>query len=241
VSHPLITKLEQHGPLSDEEKQVLQQITSRMTVYKPHEEVVPEGSTQSHSSLVLEGFAARHQHLADRKRQITAFHVPGDFMDLHSFLLKKMEDGVGALTRCKVAAVPHRDLREITKNYPYLTRVLWFTTLVDAAVHRTWMITLGRMGARERVAHFLCEMHDRLEAVDLTKEHSYELRITQQELSDAFGLTGVHVNRILQELRGEGLITSRGKTVIINDWESLQKEGQYNPDYLHLSQQIERD
>jgi CRP-like cAMP-binding protein len=97
------------------------------------------------------------------------------------------------------------------------------------------------MGARERVAHFLCEMHDRLEAVDLTKEHSYDLRITQQELSDAFGLTGVHVNRILQELRGEGLITSRGKTVIINDWESLQKEGQYNPDYLHLSQQIERD
>jgi CRP-like cAMP-binding protein len=241
VSHPLIAKLEQHGPLSDEEKQVIQQITSRVTTYKAHEEVVPEGSTPSHSSLVLKGFAARHQHLADRKRQITAFHVPGDFMDLHSFLLKKMEDGVGALTPCTVAAVPHSDLREITKNYPYLTRVLWLTTLVDAAVHRTWIMTLGRMDARNRVAHFLCEMHDRLEAVGLTKDHGYDLRITQQELSDAFGLTGVHVNRILQELRGDGLITSRGKSVVINDWERLQKEGQYNPDYLHLSQQIERD
>jgi CRP-like cAMP-binding protein len=241
VSHPLIAKLEQHGPLSDEEKQVIQQITSQVTTYKAHEEVVPEGSTPSHSSLVLKGFAARHQHLADRKRQITAFHVPGDFMDLHSFLLKKMEDGVGALTPCTVAAVPHSDLREITKNYPYLTRVLWLTTLIDAAVHRTWIITLGRMDARNRVAHFLCEMHDRLESVGLTKDHGYDLRITQQELSDAFGLTGVHVNRILQELRSDGLITSRGKTVVINDWERLQKEGQYNPDYLHLSQQIERD
>jgi CRP-like cAMP-binding protein len=241
VSHPLIAKLEQHGPLSDEEKQVIRQITSRVTTYKAHEEVVPEGSTPSHSSLVLKGFAARHQHLADRKRQITAFHVPGDFMDLHSFLLKKMEDGVGALTPCTVAAVPHSDLRKITKNYPYLTRVLWLTTLVDAAVHRTWIMTLGRMDARNRVAHFLCEMHDRLERVGLTKDHGYDLRITQQELGDAFGLTGVHVNRILQDLRGDGLITSRGKSVVINDWERLQKEGKYNPDYLHLSQQIERD
>jgi CRP-like cAMP-binding protein len=241
VAHPLIAKLEQHGPLSDEEKKVIQQITSQVSVYKAHEEIVPEGSTPSHSSLVLEGFAARHQHLAGGKRQITAFHVPGDFTDLHSFLLKKIEDGVGALTRCTVAAVPHSDLREITKTYPYLTRVLWLTTLVDAAVHRTWMITLGRMDARNRVAHFLCEMHDRLETVGLTQDHSYELRITQEELGDAFGLTTVHVNRILQELRGQGLIASRGRTVIIHDWERLQKEGQYNPDYLHIRQQIERD
>lgn len=239
--HPLIGKLERHGPLSEEERQVLQQITARVVVYRPREDIVPEGSTPSHSSLILEGFAIRHNHLLDGKRQITALHVPGDFADLHSFLLKKMDDGVAALTACTVAMVAHSDLKEITKSYPYLTRVLWHSTLVDAAVHRAWMTTLGRMDAHERLAHFFCELRDRLNTVGLMKDNSYELLITQEELGDAFGTSTVHVNRVLQDLRAEGLITSRGRTLIINDWERLQQVGQYSPDYLHVDQKLERD
>ncbi|WP_457093374.1 Crp/Fnr family transcriptional regulator [Microvirga sp. P5_D2] len=134
--YPLVRKLEQHGPLSEEEKQVIQQITSRTVIYEPRQDIVLEGSSPSHSSLILEGFAIRHNHSPDGNRQITAFHVPGDFADLHCFLLKPIDDGVAALTTCTVAQVPHSDLKEITKNYPYLTRVLWLSTLVDAAVHR---------------------------------------------------------------------------------------------------------
>ncbi|MXQ14815.1 Crp/Fnr family transcriptional regulator [Microvirga makkahensis] len=241
MSHPLIGRLERHGSLSGEEKQVLRDISSRTAVYRPREEIVPEGSTPAHSSLILSGFATRHNHSLDGKRQITAFHVPGDFADLHSFLLKKMEDGVAALTECTVAQVAHSDLKEITKNYPYLTRVLWHTTLVDAAVHRAWMTTLGRMEARERLAHFLCEMRDRLDTIGLMQDNSYELPITQEELGDAFGISTVHVNRVLQDLRAEGLITSRGKTLVINDWERLQQVGQYSSDYLHIDQKLERD
>lgn len=241
MSHLLISKLEQHGPLSEEEKEVLQRIVGRTSIFEPREEIVPEGSTPSHSSLILSGFAIRHNHLPDGRRQITAFHVPGDFADLHSFLLKKMDDGVAALTTCRVAAVAHRDLREITKNFPYLTRALWLTTLIDGAVHRAWMTSLGRMDARERLAHFLCELRDRLEPVGLMQDNKYELPITQAELSDAFGLSTVHVNRILQELRSNGLITSTGKTLAINDWEELQRVGQYTSDYLHMDQHIERD
>jgi CRP-like cAMP-binding protein len=241
MSHPLIGRLEQHGPLSDEEKQVLRDISSRTVVFGPREEIVPEGSTPDHSSLIVSGFAIRHKHSPDGRRQITAVHIPGDFADLHSFLLKKIDDGVGALTACTVAKVPHSDLKEITKKYPYLTRVLWQTTLVDGAVHRAWMTTLGRMEARERLAHFFCEMRDRLDAASLMKDDSYELPVTQEELGDAFGMSTVHVNRVLQDLRGEGLITSRGKTVIINDLERLQQEAQYNPDYLHIGQKLERD
>ncbi|WP_230530801.1 Crp/Fnr family transcriptional regulator [Microvirga roseola] len=241
MSHPLIVNLERHGPLSDEERQVLQQITARVVAYRPREEIVAEGSTPSHSSLILEGFATRHNHSADGKRQITAFHVPGDFADLHSFLLKRMDGGVGALTACRVAQVAHGDLREITKRYPYLTRVLWFTTLVDGAVHRAWMTTLGRMAAGERLAHFFCELRDRLETVGMTKGDSYELPITQEELGDAFGMSTVHVNRVLQELRAEGLIASHGKTLVIRDWERLKHMGQYDPGYLHKDQKLERD
>ncbi len=241
MSHPLIEKLERHGHLTDEEKQVLRQITSKVTVYRPREHIVLEGSAPSDSKLILEGFATRHNHSPDGRRQITAFHVPGDFADLHSFLLKEMDDGVAALTTCQVSAVPHGDLREITRSYPYLTRVLWFTTLVDGAVHRAWMTTLGRMDARERLAHFLCELRDRLEPIGLMRDQSFELPITQEELGDAFGMSTVHVNRILQDLRAEGLITSRGKTLTINDWDSLRRLGQYNPDYLHVDRKLERD
>jgi CRP-like cAMP-binding protein len=238
---PVVAKFEQHGPLSDEEKQVLRQITSRTVIYQPRQDIVPEGSTPDHSSLIVSGFAIRHNHALDGRRQITAFHVPGDFADLHSFLLKKMDDGVAALTTCTVAQVPHADLKEITRNYPRLTRVLWLTTLIDGAVHRVWMTTLGRMEARERLAHFFCELRDRLGSIGLMKGDSYELPITQEELGDAFGMTTVHVNRVLQGLRADGLITSHGKTLTIEDWERLRQAGQYTPDYLHANQQVERD
>ena len=148
MSHPLISRLERHGPLSDEEKDVLREVTSRVRDYGPRQDIVPEGDTLTESCLILEGFACRHNSLADGRRQITAFHVSGDFADLHAFLLKKMDDGVSTLTPCKVALVPHSALREITKTYPHLTRVLWFTTLVDGAVHREWITGLGRLNAR---------------------------------------------------------------------------------------------
>jgi CRP-like cAMP-binding protein len=241
VSHLLINRLERHGPLSDEEKNVLREVTSRVRDYGPRQDIVREGDSPTESSLILEGFACRHNNLADGRRQITAIHISGDFADLHAFLLGKMDDGVSSITPCKVAHVPHSALREITKTYPHLTRVLWFTTLVDGAVHREWMTGLGRLDARERIAHVLCELFLRLQAVGLTRDHSYELPITQTELADAFGLSNVHMNRTFQDLRGEGLITSEGKTVVINDWERLQQVAQFNPDYLHADQRIERD
>jgi len=239
--NPLLVKLERHGPLSEDEKQVIQQITARTVIFQPREDIVPEGSTPSHSSLIVSGFAIRHNYSPDGRRQITAFHIPGDFADLHSFLLKPIDDGVAALTTCTVAQVPDSDLKEITKAYPYLTRVLWFSTLVDAAVHRAWMTTLGRMEARQRLAHFFCELRDRLEPLGMAKDGHFGLPITQEVLGDAFGISTVHVNRVLQELRTDGLISSEGKTLIINDWERLRQQAQYKPDYLHVDQKLERD
>jgi CRP-like cAMP-binding protein len=204
MSQPLTSRLERHGPLSDEEKDVLREVTSRVRDYGARQEIVREGDTPTESTLILEGFACRHNNLPDGRRQITAFHVPGDFADLHAFLLGTMDDGVSSLTSCKVALAPHSALREITKSYPHLTRVLWFTTLVDGAVHREWMTGLGRLSAPERIAHLFCELFLRLQAVGLTQDHSFDLPITQAELADAFGLSSVHVNRTLQELRGMG-------------------------------------
>lgn len=236
-----MTRLEQHGPLSDEEKQAVLDMTAHTRAYTPNEEIVPERSAPKHSCLILEGFAIRHKHLADGRRQITAFHVPGDFADLHSLLLRPLDDGVGALTPCRVALVSHSDLRRVTMAYRHLTRLLWFLTLVDGAVHRAWITAIGTMDARERLSHFLCELRDRLQVTGLVKDHGYQLPITQEVLSDALGMTGVHVNRTLGKLREEGLISSKGRHLAINDWEALKEVGQYDPDYLHIQQRVERD
>lgn len=233
--------MEQHGLLSEDEKRVLREITSRTKDYKAHDDIVQEGSSPAHSCLIIEGFAIRHRHLEDGRRQITAFHIPGDFADLHSFLLKKMDDGVGALTPCTVAHVAHSDLQRVTKEYPYLARLLWFSTLVDGAVHRAWITAIGAMDARERLAHFLCEICDRLKAMGMLKDESYTLPITQEVLGNAFGLSSVHVNRMLGDLRAEGLITLKGRNLAICDWQALRRVAHYSPDYLHIGEQVARD
>lgn len=237
---PFIRRLEQHGPLTEEEKGVLQEVARSTKSFRAREEIVREGSRPTHSSLLLEGFAVREAHLEDGSRQISAFHIPGDFADLHAYLLKRMNEGVGAITPAKVALVAHSDLDQITKSYPHLARILWFTTLVDGAVHRAWLTTLGRMEAPQRLAHFLCELRDRLASVGLAEGNSYVLPMTQEELGDAFGLSTVHVNRSLKTLRDEGLITSKGRHLRIEDWEALRQAGQYDPGYLHLGVQVSR-
>ena len=237
----LIGRLEQHGALTEDEREVLRKATSRVKTFDARQDIIPEGSMRTESALILEGFACRSKHLRDGRRQITAFHVPGDFADLHSFLLTKTDDGVGALTACKVALVPHKNLLEITRRYPYLARLLWLTTLIDGAIHREWMTGIGRLPARERIAHLLCELTVRLQSVGMVNDGSFELPITQGEFSDATGLSYVHVNRMLMELRKEGLITSSGNTVTIHDWTSLRELAQFDAGYLQIGKQVERD
>jgi CRP-like cAMP-binding protein len=234
MTNPLIRRLERSGSLSDEEKRVLESAISRVKTFGPDEDIVRQGDRSTESSLILEGFACRQKILADGQRQITALHIPGDFADLHRFLLKKLDDGVVTLTPCKVALVPHETLRRIVKGYPHLTQLLWFTTLVDAAIQREWMTAMGRRSSLGQVAHLLCELTLRLRAVGLVTDDGYQLPVTQTELGDALGLSLVHINRTLQELRGEGLISWKGKVVEIVDWEGLQQLAEFDPTYLHL-------
>lgn len=230
----LIHKLEQRDTLSDEERQALQGAVARFKEVRADEDIVREGDRPSESTLLLEGFTARYKLLSNGKRQITALHVPGDFVDLHSFLLKKMDHGVVALTPCRVGLFPHANLREITEKHPHLGRLLWLSTLIDGAIHREWLVAMGRRPALNQMAHILCELFVRLQAVGLTQDKSFTLPLTQAELGDALGLSTVHVNRVVQELRGAGLITWRGETLTIEDWPRLEEVAEFDPTFLHL-------
>jgi CRP-like cAMP-binding protein len=183
---------------------------------------------------LLDGMVCRYKDLRSAARQITALHIAGDFVDLHSFSLKRLDHNLLTLTPCRVGLVPHERLLEITETLPHLTRLLWFSTNLDAAIQREWELSLGRRAAIARVAHLFCEMRIRLQLVGLAEESGYMLKITQAELAECTGLTGVHVNRTLKELRERGLLEFQRGTVSIRDIGRLERLAEFDPDYLYL-------
>jgi len=232
--NPLVLKLERHDRLSDDEKRVLEGAISRVRVVEADEDIVHEGERPSESNLLLDGYAARYKIFSNGRRQITAIHVAGDFVDLHNFLVKTMDHGVLALTPCRVAVVPHATIEKITNEHPHLTRLLWLNTLVDGAIHREWLTAMGRLSATAHMAHFICELFLRLKAVGRADGDTIQLPLTQAELGDTLGLSTVHVNRVLQEMRKEGLIRWQGDALTVLDWERLTSVGEFTPTYLSL-------
>lgn len=233
----LLLKLRARDTVSDEEAAALRDLIAELRDVAAGRTIVRSGIPLHESILLVEGFACRYKDLADGQRQIMEVHVAGDFVDLHSFLLKRLEHNVGALTDVRLATVPHDRLREITENYPHLARMLWFSTLLDAALHRERILSVGRRSALGRISHLLCELYVRLELVGLASGNRFNLPLTQADLADANGLTAVHVNRMLKKLRDTGLLTYRGGEVVIHDWDGLQRVAEFNPSYLFLERQ----
>ena len=230
----LIRKLEGIAPLAPDERAALLRLPVRLKTIAADQDIVREGDTPSECCLIVEGYACRYSLTGEGKRQILSFHISGDIPDIQSLHLEVMDHSLGTLIPSKLAFIQHDDLRSLMRNHPRLGDLFWRDTLIDAAVFRQWIVGLGRREARGRIAHLLCELLVRLRAVDLVKDHIFDLPVTQAELGDALGISTVHVNRVLQELRGEGLIPLQGGTVKVLDWEGLQVAGEFDPTYLHL-------
>jgi CRP-like cAMP-binding protein len=230
----LIRKLERFEPVRAAERAFLEQSIARVSEYDPHACFVNEGDSPTESCLMVEGFAGRIKTLPSGTRQMMALHIPGDFCDLHSFSLRKMDHSIAAVSRCKIAKVPHAKIAEIIERFPRLTRALFWDVAVDAAILREWMVSAGRRSAYQKIAHLLCEMLLRLRSVALVEGDSYSFPLTQAELGEAFGLSTVHVNRTLQVLRREDLLVWKGKTVTIPDANALAKAAGFDPSYLAL-------
>ena len=233
---PLIRKLEHYYPLSAAEKDVLKGAFSNVVTFASDQDIVREDDCPTNSNLLLEGMVCRYNSMPNGKRQILSFHTPGDVFDAQSFMIEKMDHSVGTLTACKIAALPHATMNQISEEHPRIARAMWKDTLVDAAIFRQWIVNVGRRDAYQRIAHLICELYTRLDVVDLTKDGTIIWPLTQAEVADATGLSTVHVNRILQELRAEKLIDlDRGKLQVL-DWQGLKRAGEFDPKYLHVTQ-----
>jgi CRP-like cAMP-binding protein len=232
--NPLVRQLESRDHLSDEERQVLIGSVALTRDIAPHRDLAREGDEPGESNILLEGFAYRYRLLADGRRQISLFHVPGDFIDLHGFLLKRLDHAIAAAGPCRVGVVPHECLTRITENFPHLTRLLWLSTVVDGAIHREWLAAMGRRSALGNMAHLFCELFVRLEIPGRTSDDGFEFPLTQQELGECLGLTSVHVNRTLQELRRRRMIQLENRRLTILDQPGLRAIAEFDPAYLYL-------
>ena len=230
----LVEKLSLRDRISPEEIEALQKALEPPKTVAAGSDIVREHSRPLHSTLLISGFSARYSTLEDGARQITEINVAGDFIDLHSLLMKQMDHGVVALTECVIAEAPHSGLIDITERHPHLTRLLWLDTIIDAAVHRQWLVAMGRRSGLGHLAHLVCELYLRLQAVGQTGDMTFDLPLTQAVLGDALGLSTVHVSRLISELRGEGVINWSGGRIDILDWRRLAEIAEFDPTYLRL-------
>ncbi|WP_298961779.1 Crp/Fnr family transcriptional regulator [uncultured Methylobacterium sp.] len=231
----LIRKLEQFTRLSALDKSALDAAAGeKRRRIGPREDIIREGDNPGQVNLILDGWACRYKQLRDGRQQIISFFLPGDLCDTHVHVLRRMDHSIGALTPVTFAEISRETLARVTAEHPRITQALWWDTLVAAAIQREWTVNLGRRIAAERLGHLLCEIFIRLRGVGLTEGHSCVLPVTQADLGDAMGLSNVHINRTLQELRGSGLIVLKGRQLTIPNLNALMRDSLFNPNYLHL-------
>ncbi|MCJ2132704.1 Crp/Fnr family transcriptional regulator [Methylobacterium sp. J-026] len=235
MSNPLIMKLEYGARLTDEDRVVLHDLTRRTRRVARRMDISPEGERPENVHLVVEGFACRYKTLTDGRRQITAFLVPGDFCDLHVAILGEMDHSIGTSWGCTIVDIPRSVIMHLTAHHPRITRALWWATLVDEGTLRAWLVNMGQHEANRQMAHLVCELLVRLRVVGLVSEDSFEFPMTQDDLADALGITGVHVNRVLQDLRGQGLLEWKSKRLRIPNASRLMDFAEFDPKYLHLN------
>lgn len=230
----LLATLECRGAVSPEERALVRGLEGSVRRFSRREELIVVGSRPVSSCLVTAGMAARVVGLADGSRQICSLHVPGDFVDLHGLLLKQMDHSVVTLTPGYAVYYPHEQLREITRRSPHLTRMLWLLTMIDAAIQRSWIASLGRRSAQAHLCHLLCELCLRLDVVGLAARHRFEFALKQGDLADVLGISTVHANRCVQQLRADKLIRWLDRSLEILDFRRLAEAAEFDPLYLNL-------
>ncbi|WP_137679485.1 Crp/Fnr family transcriptional regulator [Aurantiacibacter suaedae] len=230
-----LATIRQRFTLSEHEGDLIASQFQEVVELNAGDYIAREGQKIGFCSLILDGFAARFKETAAGERQIMEVQIPGDFVDLHSYPLEVLDHSIAALTPCKVARLPHRALTQLIEDHPRFARILWFATMVDASMHREWLLNIGTRNGMARIAHLMCEIYSRSQLVGLTEGGKFRFPLSQTQIGECLGYTQMHVNRMLKKLRQVGVIAGTGQVVEILDWEGLQRLAEFDPAYLYLS------
>jgi CRP-like cAMP-binding protein len=232
--HALIRKLQNLGTVHDEELQALVTMLSVKKGIRRGEDIIMNGTSPAHSTVLLQGLACRYKIFENGRRQIFTFQYPGDFCDGHSYILPAQDHAVSALTECSVGIILHKDIERITAKFPNLGLALWRDTMIESSIFREWLLNVGQRPALERIAHLLCEQIVRLEAIGI---NGCAIPMTQVDLADAAGLSTVHMNRTIQDLRQLGVLMKNSRAIAVAHRDRLAEIAKFDARYLHMPRQ----
>ncbi len=230
----LTRKLRFGADLQQADVDRLERLAQQARAFSATQDLIVEDDCPDHVHVVFSGTACRYKNLPDGRRAIVALLLPGDFCDLHVYILGRMDHSIGALTDCVVSRVPALEMEEILRSHPEINRACLWASLVEEAVLREWLVNVGRRSSEKQLAHLFCELYVRLDTVGLTYDHQFPMPYTQVVLGDLLGISQVHVQRVLSALRDDGLVSLQDRRIQITDFQALATLGEFEPDYLHL-------
>lgn len=223
------------------EAQVLASLQDKPIGVRPRTRLVRAHEPVSKSLYLISGMVGRYGIDRHGHRQCLGIQIPGDYFDIAAYLLPYLDHHVVTLCGAEIAATDHDKLDGLRDERPDLYSKLWRISLIDASIHRYWIFRMGRLAGKARIANFLTEMFVRLHARGLCGTDRYDLPLSQTELAEATGMTAVHLNRLLGELRLDGLCTIAEGVVTLADLPALARAGHYSPEYLYLAPEITAD
>jgi len=235
LASALITKLTVSNRLDSDDIRALQNLRIQERRLGPRQAVVRDGDRPTECCLLAEGFAFRSKATVDGERQVMSVHIAGEIPDLQSLHLKVMDHDLVTITPCTLGFIAHDEIKRLNHERPNIADAMWRETLIDAAIFREWIVNLGKREALPRTAHLLVELHKRLMSIGYTRDGLFALPVTQADLGDCLGLSTVHVNRVLQFLRKDELITASRSEFNILDHERLEQLAGFDASYLHLN------
>ena len=218
--------------LSLDDLQYIEGLVESVEEHDDGARLLSRGIKTDRSTILIEGYIFRTIE-SGNKRFITGVHVPGDFVDLHGFALKRLDHNIDAAGKVKVGSVSHETLRTVMRDRPGVARAMWFATLLDAAIHRKWIQTLEQLDAPRCIAHLYAELHTRLELVGRGVTRALRTPFTQFDMADMCGVSAIHANRAVGKLRELGIAEIRRGDLYTNDWAALKRYAQFDPDYLY--------
>lgn len=228
---PFLDRLLSRSVLSPCEQAQFLGLPTRVKHVQPNQDFVALGAQVDHASFVVEGLVGRFDQNSRGERQITALYVPSDMPGLHSVVQPTATSALQALTASTVIEVPHSALRTAAARHPGIAEAFWRDCMVASMILAQWVVNVGRRSALSRLAHLLCEMACRYKIEPVDDSMVFQLPMTQCHLADATGLTPVHINRTLMQLRTFGT-EFRSRRVRIQNWSTLAEVGDFDRNYL---------
>ena len=233
MENRFVEKLAGFGQLSAKDVAALQEATSRQRRIKAKHDLIREGDRPGPVFVMLDGWACRYKILPSGTRQVLAYLMPGDSCDLHVGLLAQMDHSIQTITASRVATIEREEMDVILDQHPAIAKAIYVAQLIDEGTMRAWITSMGRRASIERVAHLMCELYIRARNIGLTSESSFALPLSQLLLADSLGMTPVHLNRVLRELRTRGAMTLKRGSLILSDLPKLVQIAGFDDNYLH--------